>query len=62
VYKAPYDLMRKTWKELDYSNEENYSSKNFYMMKLGTFFVHTPKIKRINGKDRNDEQVEQSSA
>jgi len=47
AYKAPYKMMVETWAKIDVDKEETYNHHNFYMMKLGTFYVQQQKINRV---------------
>ena len=59
AYKAPYEMMRNTWKQINFAYPASYEEVNFYIMGLGTFFIHEPKIRRINGQIRNAGQAKE---
>jgi len=52
AYRSPYELMRDSWASINIEKDSTYIGINFYILKLGTFYVQPSKIKRIKDKKK----------
>lgn len=63
IYRAPYEMARKVWSEIDYDNPQTYTACNVYIIKMGVFAIKPKRVEYLkklvqDGKRRYDEQAE----